>query len=146
MSIKYALLTLLEKKDTLVYIEGPQLEQEYMSKIGSYEEKVIREEMECELLDEKQQMIQAAINRREPVDEVAIDAKIEEMRENLLKEAQGTSLSDESGSLSAEIISQLQELYREIVNQFHPATHPNLTDVQKELFQKAQDAYRMRNL
>lgn len=37
-------------------------------------------------------------------------------------------------------------MYRELVRNFHPQMHPELTAVQKELFQKAQEAFRRRDI
>ena len=145
-SSKYALLTLYEQRDKLLYIEGPQLEREYMDKIGSYEETIIKEEIECELLQKKQQMIQAAINRREPIDEAAIDAEIEKLRQEMYLEAISMPVPQEFAELSGEQSDELQDLYREIVQEFHPQMHPELNEVHHKLFQKAQDAYRLRDI
>lgn len=140
-----ALLTLYEQRDKLQFIDGPRLEKEYMDKVGSYEETVIREEIECELLRKKQQMIQTAINRREPVDEAAIDAELEVYRQQMFQEAAGTP-QQEYANLSDEQSEELQKLYREIVKNFHPQMHPELTEAHRQLFQKAQEAYRHRDL
>ena len=141
-----ALLKLYEEFDTLKYIEGPRLEKEYMDKIGTFEETVIKEEIECELLKKKQEMIQAAINRREPVDEAAIDEEISKLREEMIKEAGGDEPPKEFADLSEEQATELQEIYSEIVKNYHPETHPNLTDAHKELFKKAQEAYRRKDV
>ena len=145
-SSKCALLTLYEQRDKLLYIDGPQLEREYMDKIGSYEETIIKEEIECELLQKKQQMIQAAINRREPIDEAAIDAEIEKLRQEMYLEAISMPVPQEFAELSGEQSDELQDLYREIVQEFHPQMHPELNEVHHKLFQKAQDAYRLRDI
>jgi len=145
-SLKYALLNLYEQRDRMIYMEGPELEQTYMIQIGSYEETVIREEMECELLEKKQNMIQAAINRREPVNEKAIDEEIDRQRAELLKEAGGGEAPQAYASLPEDKYDKLQTLYREIVEDFHPQMHPEHTEVHKELFEKAQDCYRCRDL
>ncbi len=145
-SVRCALLTLYEQRDKLQYIEGPRLEKEYMDNVGSYEETVIKEEIECELLQKKQQMIQAAINRREPIDEAAIDAELEKHRQQMLKEAAGSEAPQEYAELSGEKSEELQELYRDIVKNFHPQMHPELTEAHRLLFQKAQEAYRRRDL
>ena len=145
-SLRCALLTLYEQRDKLQYIEGPRLEKEYMDKIGSYEETVIKEEIECELLQKKQQMIQAAINRREPIDEAAIDAELEKHHQQMLQEAAGSEAPQEYAELSGEKREELQELYRDIVKNFHPQMHPELTEAHRLLFQKAQEAYRRRDL
>lgn len=150
-AVRCSLLALYEQRDKLRFIERPNLEREYMEKVGEFEEKIIQEEIEVELLQKKQQMIQTALNRREPIDEAAIDAKIEELRQQKLKEA--ASYFSEEGrdgsdvmNLTNEQTSELQELYHTIVKCYHPQMHPELTEAHKLLFQKAQDAYRRKDL
>lgn len=139
---KYSLLMLQEQKDKLLYLDGPRLEQEYMEKIGSYEETVIKQEIECELLKEKQQMIQIAINRNQPVDESAIDAEIELLRQQIYKKVSGAQEQSPYSELTQDEADELQQLYSEIVKDFHPQTHPELTEVHRTLFHKAHEAYR----
>ena len=141
-----ALLKLYEELDKLKYIEGPRLEKEYMDKIGTFEETVIKEEIECELLKKKQEMIQSAINRREPIDETSIDEEINKLREEMIKEAGGDAPPKEYADLSEEQATELQEIYSEIVKNYHPQTHPDLTEAHKELFKKAQEAYRRKDI
>lgn len=141
-----ALLTAYEQRDRLKYLEGPRLERDYMDKVGTYEETVIREEIECELLQRKQQLIQTALNRREQIDEAAIDAEIDRCRQQMLQEAVGAAAPQEYAELSGEQSDALQELYRDIVRDFHPQLHPELTEAQRQLFQKALEAYRRRDL
>ena len=78
VAAKYALLVALEKRDNLLYIEEPDLKEEYMQKIGMYEEQVLKLELEVFLQEKKKLMIQAAINRREPVDLEAIEKQLDE--------------------------------------------------------------------
>lgn len=147
MSSRNALLTLYERIDKMRFVEAPQLEQQYMEQVGSVEEEIIQQEIECELLEEKKNMVQTAINRREPVDEAAIDAKIDAMRQEKLTEAVGTVPNEvPCHNLTGEQTDALQDLYRQIVQHFHPQMHPEMTQNQKELFAKAQDAYRRRDM
>lgn len=141
-----ALLKLYEELDKLKYIEGPRLEKEYMDKLGTFEETVIKEEIECELLKKKQEMIQSAINRRETIDEAAIDEEINKLREEMIKEVGGDKLPKEYADLSEEQATGLQEIYSEIVKNYHPQTHSDLTEAHKELFKKAQEAYRRKDI
>lgn len=143
---RYALISLYEQRDRMMCIERPRLEKEYMEKVGSFEETVIKEELECQLLQKKQQMIQSAINRRQPIDEAAIDAELEQERQKMLQEAAGMEAAQGFGSITTEEGEELQELYREIVRNYHPQMHPELTEVHRQLFQKAQEAYRRRDL
>lgn len=147
-SARFALLALYEKRDKLRFIDGPMLERDYMDKVGKFEESIIQEEIEVELLEKKQQMIQAAINRREPIDEAAIDAEIEKLRHEKLTEAANYGGGDNSEikELTGEQTNELQDLYHTIVKCYHPQMHPELTEIHKKLFMKAQDAYRRQDL
>lgn len=137
-SASHALLTLYEQRDRIIYVERPQLEREYMEKVGDVERTVILEEIECELLRKKQQMVQIAINRREPIDEAAIDAELDAQRQQMLAEATDEENDDTIGTFTPE----LEELYRQILREYHPQMHSEMTDAQRQLFVKAQDAYR----
>lgn len=61
-----ALLGLYEKKDRLLYVEAPQIRKRYMEAVGNFEEGVLNDELELSLLHRKAELIQIAINRREP--------------------------------------------------------------------------------
>ena len=52
----------------------------------------------------------------------------------------------ENGTLTAEEKEELQSLYKEIVDEFHPEVHVNITAYQKELYDKALEAYKRQNL
>lgn len=145
-SARCALLRLYEEEERLKHIEGPRLEREYMEAVGNYEETVVKEEMECELLTTKQRLVQAAINRREEIDEAAIDEKINELRKDMTDAAAGDPAPQPYAELSPEQSGELQDLYSKIVKQFHPSMHPEMTEAERQLYQKAQDAYRMRDL
>ncbi len=145
-SARCALLRLYEEEARLKYMEGPRLEREYMDAVGHYEETVVREEMECELLATKQRLVQAALNRREAINEAEIDEKINELRQEMIDAASGAQAPQPYAELSPEQTGELQELYGKIVKQFHPSMHPEMTTVERQLYQKAQDAYRMRDL
>lgn len=144
---RYALITLLEKKDKLLYIEAPALRQEYMEKIGYFEEKVLAVELDVTLLRRKAELIQAAINRREPIDMESIDKQIEALKKQLLtkEEAKDVSLKADT-ALTQEETSELQTKYREIIEHYHPSVHMDITETQKMLFDKALDAYKRQNL
>ena len=144
-TVKYTLLKLYEKRDRLLFIEAPRLENEYMSKVGNYEKDVIVAELKCEMAEKKLKMIQAAVNRREPIDEAAIDAQLEKEYHKAIEDAEGKPPQGYA-ELSEEKEAELQVIYRFIVNQFHPETNPTMTAMQRELFKKAQEAYRRRDL
>lgn len=142
-----ALLALYEQNDKLMYVEKPRLEQKYMEAVGNYEETVIKEEMECELLSAKHRMVQVKLNRREPIDEAEIDLEIEKMRGALMREAAGSG-GNPCGyaELAPEKMNELQELYGKIIKACHPQMHPDLPETHRRLYDKAQEAYRRHDI
>lgn len=148
VAAKYALLVALEKRDNLLYIEEPDLKEEYMQKIGMYEEQVLKLELEVSLQEKKKLMIQAAINRREPVDLEAIEKQLDEERASQLNRLNETykAGTHQNETLTVEEKEELQSLYKEIVREFHPQVRSNMTETEKYLYQKALDAYKRQNL
>lgn len=147
MAIKYALLVVLEKRDKLLYVEEPALREEYMQKIGVYEEQVLKAELEVNLTEKKKQLIQTAINRREPVDLEAIEKQLEEERKEQLGQLNQSYKRDSlQSSLSQEEKNELHNLYKEIIKDFHPEVHKELTEFQKQLYERALAAYHKQQL
>ena len=146
-SAQNALLTRIEQLDTLRYVEAPKLRSEYMVKIGTSEEEVLDAELNTKMLQRKLELIQIKRNRREPIDMAEIDQQFEAERKELLEQAE---VADAAGQqlpqLTEEQQDELQKLYHKIVENFHPQVHPNLTDTEKALYEKAVEAYRSRNL
>ena len=84
-SSRMALVTLYENRDRLLYVEAPPLRKRYMDIFGAVEEPVLEAELEVSLLRRKVEMIQTALNRREPVDLAAIDARLQDERERQVR-------------------------------------------------------------
>lgn len=146
-SAQNALLTRIAQLDTLRYVEAPKLRNEYMVKIGTTEDEVLNAELDAKMLQRKLELIQIKRNRREPIDMAEIDQQIEAERQALLVQAEtDDTASQRLPQLTEEQQAELQELYHKIVEGFHPQVHPNLTDTEKALYEKAVDAYRNRNL
>lgn len=146
-SAQNALLTRIEQLDTLRYVEAPKLRNEYIVKIGTTEDEVLNAELDAKMLQRKLELIQIKRNRREPIDMAEIDQQIEAERQALLVQAEtDDAASQRLPQLTEEQQAELQELYHKIVEGFHPQVHPNLTDTEKALYEKAVDAYRNRNL
>jgi hypothetical protein len=137
------LLGLYEQRDRLLYAEAPQLRKEYMEKIGAVEESVLQAELDAAMLRRKLELVQAAVNRREPIDPAALEAKLEQEKAQRLAELeqQDATLS-QLPTLSAEEAEKMQRQYREITEAFHPAVNADITQTQKELYTKAVEAYK----
>lgn len=145
-SSQVTLIGLYEIRDRLLYVEAPALRRKYMETIGIYEEPVLRAEQETSLLVRKTELIQIALNRREPVDFEAIDQLLEQERQAQILELENadTTLS-ELPELSEEQAREMQSNYRQITGSFHPALNPSVTETEKELYQKAAEAYKMQD-
>lgn len=147
IAIKYALLVALEKRDQLLYIEAPALRESYMQKIGIYEEQVLKAELELTLVEKKKQLIQTALNRREPIDLEAIEKQLEEERKQQLENLNENYKKDYvKSNLTEDERNELQKLYKEIVQDFHPEVHKELTDFQKKLYERAVVSYQKQQL
>lgn len=140
-----ALLKRYEELNRIKYIESPKLKNRYMEMIGFYENDVIVEEIEVETLLRVKEYIQAAINRRESIDEETINAFMEDVRKKLLY-SRGAGEDDGGMELSAEEEDELQTIYRNIIQNFHPQTHPHQSEVCNVLFDKAHFAYKNKDL
>ena len=146
-AMRCSVLALYEKQDHTQYILIPQVEKEYMAKVGDVEEPVIEAEIEVEILEKKKEMVQAVLNRREVVDEAAIDAELGILRQQKLAEAGGVmNIEGDGPDLNKDQYNELHELYSTIVRLYHPKTHPDISDAHKLLFERANDAYRRRDL
>lgn len=146
-SSRMALVGLYEQKDKLLYVEAPSIRKRYMDSIGIFEESVLEAELDVSLLRRKAELIQIAVNRREPIDMKAINARLKSERERKVAELESTDRTlNELPQLSEQEQHTLQRQYRSITSSFHPAMNPNITDTQKELYAKAQEAYRMQDV
>ncbi|MCR5484682.1 MAG: hypothetical protein K6F09_03725 [Clostridiales bacterium] len=143
-SSRMALITLYEYRDHLLYMEAPELRKKYLSIFGDEENAVLQAELENALLRRKIELIQTAINRREPIDLFKIDETISRERDDRLSELeQKDATLNELPQLSDQEIEALKKLYHDITGVFHPAMNKDLSDTQKELYNKAVEAFRM---
>lgn len=146
-SSRMALVKLYESRDHLLYVEAPPLRKKYMEIFGSVEESVLEQELEVTLLEKKAEMIQTAVNRREKIDLAEIEKKMEAEKAARVSAVESADKTlNELPVLSEQDQHTLQRQYREITSNFHPAMNPDITDVQKELYQKAVEAYKMQDV
>lgn len=138
-----ALVGLYEQRDKLLYQEAPALRKRYMDAVGNVEEGILNAELEVSLLRRKAELIQIAINRREPVDLDVIEKELEKEKKDRVSAVESADLTlKELPELSEEELKTMQQQYREITLRVHPAMNPNITDAQKDLFEKAVEAYK----
>ena len=144
---RMAVVALLQERDRLKYVDAPPLRKKYMERIGNEERKVLEEELEVSLLRRKAELLQIAANRQEKPDMEELEARLSEERRRLLGELENADATmNELPELSEEDAKALSELYKEIVRDFHPAVHRDLTEPERELFDRAAEAYRHQDL
>ena len=143
---RMALARLYETRDRLLYVEAPPLRQRYLALFGEAEEPVLRAELEVTLLRGKLERVRAAVNRREKIDLEKIEAEVENERQELVSEAESADLTlGDLPELTEQETQTLQKQYHEITSSFHPAMNSDLTETQKELFEKAVEAYKVQD-
>ncbi len=146
-SLRDAILALLLKKDSLLYVQAPVLRARYMQSIGAREQEVLAAELDTVLLRKKADSMQAAVNRREPIDMDAIEEDLEKERERLIAEVEAKDLTrNELPQLTGSETAELQKDYREIVTFFHPAMNTDISSTQRDLYEKSCEAYRRLDL
>ena len=144
---RLALLALYQELDQLRYVEAPALRKRYMDSIGVAEEEILQLELEVSLLRKKAELIQRALNRQEEIDLEQIDRQVEEEKEEKISELEREDLTlEELPQLTEQESGELQEIFRKITAAAHPAMHPELTDLQKDLYERAVDALKMQDL
>lgn len=139
---------LLARRDHLLYVEASILRQEYMEKVGVFEEEVLESELDVSMMQREIELIQTEINRREPIDIKEIEKKVETERQQKLDELETNSNAVFQGKtgLNNEDMAEMRKKYDRIVKDFHPAVNQNMAEAEKELYDMALDAYRRHDL
>ena len=149
------LADLVFDRDRLLYHICPNLQAEYMLKIGKLEYAIF--EYQCEILRTKRkiEIIQAFINRKQSYSIVEIEEQLEieyqEYSRKLLekqKEIEEARLkkSNRGRLLTDEEATELKKLYTQIVKKLHPDINPNTTEEQHGQFIDAVNAYKNADL
>jgi hypothetical protein len=145
------LADLVYERDKLTYHVCPQLQTEYLLKIGRLEYAVFEYQGKILRIKREIEMIQAKLNREEPFDIVEIEKQLEieykEYTEELLekeKEIEEAKFKKDSMGrpLTEEEVAELKSLYTYIVKKLHPDLNPDTTEKEHSLFSDAVTAYK----
>ena len=138
----------LELYTHLVDVEGPNIKARYMMLVGQYEHQVFELKAEIARWKRRFTLRQAALNRGEKPNLVAIEVEldkefaeyIEEVKKHIA-EIKDASLLYHSAKLTEEESTALRYAYLNAVKRLHPDLNPGLPQAAVELWNQIQEAY-----
>lgn len=152
--LRAELTTLLLQKNDLESVQVHRIEASYLRKFGALELKLYETYCECLRAKRKASIIRASVNRREPVNlesvESSLDRELASYHETMQEKMdQMDRILNPAGigpRLSAAGREELKKLYRSAVRTLHPDLHPDTTEREQRLLQRAIDAYKFGDL
>lgn len=151
--LRVSVSMLLLERDNLLFHECKNIEAEYVLKFGKLEYKVYEAECEYRRLKRKLELIITFRNHNEPIDLDTIDEQLEKELEEFykilnvkLEEIEDAKIRQGLPRLSVEEDKELKSLYRKLIKKLHPDMNPNVTEYEKELFNKVVECYENGNL
>jgi hypothetical protein len=151
-ALREELAVLLAEVDELVEFVRPNLLALYQVRLGPAELQLLAAKYELARLKRAIDLAQAALNAGVTPDPARIEATLEreaeEWKERLDAAAKKLKAAAEhlKGLLSKEESAELRKLYVVLVKKLHPDLHPDLTDDEKKLWHKVQEANRLNDL
>ena len=140
-------MLLLERDDLLLH-ECKNIENQYILKFGKLEHKVYEAECDYRRLKRKLELIIICRNHNKPIDLAKIDEQLEkELGEfykklnSRLDEIEEAKRRASLPKLSKEDAAELKSIYRKLIKKLHPDMNPNVTEYEKELFNKVVECY-----
>lgn len=138
---------MLAEAHDLINVVKPNLVAIYQTKLGAWELKRLRLECDIGRLKRKISMIQASINRGERVHGAELEGQLDlEFLDWRTRVAEAVAALDAAKqrmdhSMTPEAAQELRNLYRAFVKRLHPDLRPNLTEQERQLWHRAQEAY-----
>jgi len=153
VELRSELADLFEKRDSMVSQEEPHLTALYIELIGKLQYKEFALRVEVMKLRRKHQLIQSSLNRGERPDMVLVEQtlEVEFVEYKAQIEAQAEALKAAKSYLSAPLMSEedfsdLKRIYRILIKRLHPDWNTDLSEEKKELFVRAQAAYKSKDV
>ncbi len=151
-ALREELAALLAEVDELVEFVRPGLLALYQVRLGPAELQLLAARYEVARVKRAIDLAQAALNAGKNPDPARIEATLEreaaEWKERLEAAAKKLLQAHEhlKGLLSKEDSAEMRTLYLILVKKLHPDLHPDLTDEEKKLWHKVQEANLLNDL
>jgi hypothetical protein len=146
--LKKEFTELFAQKNDMLSQEEQVLTALYLTAVGQKQHQKYCLTVEIKMIMQRISLFQAYFNRNELPDVAVIEQKMEkqfaEYQQKINNEAKRIALAKaflKDGFLSEGDVKKLKEVYRLIVKKLHPDINPNVTELEKDLFVKAQAAY-----
>lgn len=136
------LLASITLKNELKYKRYDALVQEYMEKIGNFEQQVIYSDLEVQMKKRTEQMIISARNRREYPDIEKITETVQAEFQQKLDKLSSPPSKHSVPELTDEQKATMSAHYQELVRVLHPELNPDEAESEKELYLKVVECYR----
>ena len=131
----------------LVHITRPHLLAVYQSKLGAWELRRLEAQCAVARLKRKIALVQACVNRGEPVRPAAVEQQLEteftEWQRRIADAARTLAGAERhlNHLMTPEDADELRRLYRTLVKALHPDLHPGQDDTDRLLWLRVQEAY-----
>lgn len=151
--LKNELADLFEKREFMLNYEKATLLAAYTKWIGTYKYEEFALQVTIKRQQRKAQIIQAHINRNEPIVLEAIEqqlneefAEYEQLLQDQLEQIKAATEYLETPVFTDEEAKELKQIYRILVKRLHPDWNTDLTQEERDLFVRVQAAYKTANL
>jgi DNA repair exonuclease SbcCD ATPase subunit len=145
--LREELTSLLTEADHLVQTVKPNLLALYQTKIGAWELRLLQAQCENARLKRKTELAQASLNQGRLPDWTAIEGQLEleflqwQVKINEAAQRIKTAENRLKNLLAPADSHALKKLYYALVKKLHPDLNPALTDDQRRLWLRVQEAY-----
>lgn len=150
--LRAELVQLVFEHAQLRCVIGPNLEAEYLLKVGRCEYELLCTQLEVRRLRRTVSLLQAAINRNEVISVPEVEARLaveyadwEAQVQEMAAQLQAAG-AHRANLMSEKESAELHRLYRSLARRLHPDVNPAAGAQERRLWQWAKDAYAAGNL
>ncbi len=151
-AITKRLAVLLEEREHLLHHVAPSLEMAYMEQLGQFEYRLYEIEVAIARAKRKAEMIQAGLNRGVAVALEDVELALDQEQAEYVRKLEEMAIEyrrmkhwQEAGALNEKEALELKTWYRQLVKWLHPDVNVDLSEQERNLWQRIQDAYKDNN-